>query len=148
MKKQVDLNEVKMEAGKIAAETEEIKSVLGNYVKAVENEDLGLYGKVVGHDSDMVNFGTDASERIVGWDALKRAMESQFATLKRTRIVVGNTTVKVATGGRFAWATSLWDFGAMGEQAVALPVRCTWVLEKQESSWVIVHFHKSVGTSA
>jgi hypothetical protein len=33
----------------------------------------------------------------------------------------------------------------MREQALELPVRCTWILEKREAGWVIVHFHKSVG---
>jgi len=32
----------------------------------------------------------------------------------------------------------------MGENLVSLPVRCTWLLEKREGGWVIVHFHKSV----
>jgi len=134
---------------KLQSERSAIKSVLGRYVKAVENENMELYGRVVDHDSGMVNFGTDASERIVGWDALKKAMESQFATLKGARISVSNITISIAPGGRVAWATSLWDFRAkMGDQTIALPVRCTWVLEKRETHWVIVHFHKSVGTKA
>jgi hypothetical protein len=133
----------------LQSERSAIKSVLGRYVKAVENENIELYGSVVNHDSDMVNFGTDASERIVGWDALKKAMESQFATLKGARISVSDITVSIAPGGRVAWATSLWDFRAkMGDQTIALPVRCTWVLEKRKTHWVIVHFHKSVGTTA
>jgi hypothetical protein len=37
------------------------------------NESIELYGKVVAHDPDTVNFGTDASERIFGWDALRKA---------------------------------------------------------------------------
>jgi ketosteroid isomerase-like protein len=136
-------------AAKVAAETAAIKSVLGDYITAVENADLGLYGKIVSHDPEAVNFGTDASDRIVGWDALRKVMEAQFAALKETRITASDVTVNIAPGGRFAWATSLWDFKAkMGEQEVALPVRCTWVLEKAESRWVIVHFHKSVGTTA
>jgi ketosteroid isomerase-like protein len=142
-------HEISRTATKIAAETTAIKSVLGDYVTAVENGDLGLYSKIVSHDSDAVHFGTDASERIVGWDALKKAMDSQFAALKETKIVASDVTVKVVPGGRFAWAASLWDFKAkMGEQAVAFPVRCSWVLEKQGSRWVIVHFHKSVGMTA
>jgi hypothetical protein len=133
----------------LQSERTAIKSVLSRYVKAVENENMEIYGRVVDHNSDMINFGTDASERIVGWDALKRAMESQFATLKGTRISVSDIAVNIAPGGRVAWATSLWDFRAkMGDQTIVLPVRCTWVLEKRKTNWVIVHFHKSVGTTA
>lgn len=113
-------------APNVEAETTAIKSVLDNYVKAVETEDLGLYETVVDHDPNMVNFGTDVSERIVGWDDLRRAMQSQFATLKGATIAVSDVTATLAPEGRFAWATSLWVFKAtMGVQAIELPVRCT-----------------------
>ena len=126
-----------------------IRSVLDNYVRAVETGDLGLYGRVVDHNASMVNFGTDASERIVGWNALKKAMQSQFSMLKGTRIAVSDATVTVAPEGRSAWATSMWAFKAtMGTQALELPVRCSWVLEKRDGRWLIVHFHKSVGTTS
>jgi uncharacterized protein (TIGR02246 family) len=133
----------------VEAENALIKSVLDNYAKAVENEDIELYGKVVANDPDMVNFGTDASERIVGWDALKKAIQAQFAALPGTRITASDVTVNVLSGGRFAWATSLWVFKATVAatgQAMEVPVRCSWVLEKRDKGWVIVHFHKSVGT--
>jgi uncharacterized protein (TIGR02246 family) len=134
----------------VEAEKALIKSVLDNYVKAVENEDIELYGQVVANDPDMVNFGTDASERIVGWDALKKALQAQFVALPGTRITVSDETVYVLSGGRFAWATSLWVFKATiaaTGQAMEVPVRCTWLLEKRDKGWVIVHFHKSVGVT-
>ena len=134
----------------VEAEKAAIRSVLDSYVKAVENEGIELYGKVVANDPDMVNFGTDASERIVGWDALKKAMQAQFVALPGSRITVSDVTVNVLSGGRFAWATSLWVFKATVAatgQAMEVPVRCSWVLEKRDKGWVIVHFHKSVGTT-
>lgn len=134
----------------VEAEKAAIKSVLDNYVTAVENADIELYGKVVANDPDTVNFGTDASERIVGWDALRKAIEAQFVALPGTRIAVSDVTVNVLSGGRFAWATSLWVFKATVAatgQTIELPARCTWILEKREKGWVIVHFHKSVGTT-
>jgi uncharacterized protein (TIGR02246 family) len=134
----------------LEAEKASIKSVLNNYVRAVENDDIESYGKVLAHDPDMVNFGTDASERVVGWDALKKAMQAQFLAMPRSRITVSDVTVNVLAGGRVAWATSLWVFkGTLAATAQTMEVhaRCTWVLEKRETGWVIVHFHKSVGTT-
>jgi len=134
---------------KLETEIAAIRSVLSDYVTAVEKGDIERYAKVVDHDLAMVNFGTDVSERIVGWDALRMAMETQFATLKDTRIVVSDVAISVAPGGKVAWATSMWTFGAtMAGQSLTLPVRCSWVLEKRGPRWVIVHFHKSVGTTA
>jgi uncharacterized protein (TIGR02246 family) len=127
---------------------EAVRSTLDDYVRAFENRDIRLYSQVVANDSGMVNFGTDASERVVGWEALKRHVEAEFAQLSEPKATVSEVTVNVAAGGRFAWATSLWNFRAkMGEQTLALPVRCSWVLEKRGARWVIVHFHKSVGTT-
>jgi uncharacterized protein (TIGR02246 family) len=132
----------------VEAENAAIKSVLDNYVTSVEKADMELYAKTVAHDQDMVNFGTAAAERIVGWDALREVMEAQNVALSETKITASDVTVNVRSGRRFAWATSIWDFKAtMGGQAIALPVRCTWVLEKRETGWVVVHFHKSVGTT-
>jgi len=134
----------------VEAEKAAIKSVLDSYVTAVENADIKLYSKVVANDPDTVNFGTDASERIVGWDALKKAIEAQFTALPGTKIAVSDVTVNVLSGGQFAWATSLWVFKATVAatgQTIELPVRCSWVLEKRGRGWVIVHFHKSVATT-
>ncbi len=128
----------------IEAEKGQIQSVLSNYVASVENEDLDLYAKCLAHDADMVNFGS-MGEPIVGWEALQKVMEDQNAALAETKITVAGTKIYVSEDGKLAWATCLWDFGAkMAESPVLLPVRCTWVLEKREGRWVIIHFHKSM----
>jgi hypothetical protein len=142
-------NMPKARGGRGTTEKAAVRSALGDYIRSVENEDLRLYGRVVEKDPRTVNFGTDATERIVGWEALKKVIQGQFDALSDTKITARNVTVNIAPGGRFAWATSMWDFRAkMGEQALALPVRCSWVLEKKGKRWVIVHFHKSVGTTS
>lgn len=130
----------------LEAEKSAVKSVLDRYITSVENADIDSYAKNVVHDQDMVNFGTDASECIVGWAALREVMQAQNAALSGTKITQRDVTISVSPEGRFAWATSLWDFKAtMGGQAIELPVRCTWILEKREAEWELVHFHKSVG---
>jgi ketosteroid isomerase-like protein len=131
-----------------SAEKSAIKDVLNSYVLSIENEDIELYGNIFVHDSAMVNFGTGAKERIVGWDTLKKIIEAQNAALSGTKITQSEVTVNVSPDGRFAWATSLWDFKAtMDSQAMELPVRCSWILEKLGKDWKIVHFHKSVGAT-
>lgn len=130
----------------IQAEQQRIKEVLDGYVTSIENEDMALYGKVMDHDVDMVNFGSEAADRIVGWNELEKVIQDQNAALSGTKITVSDETIKISPDGQFAWATSIWNFKAMiGEQALELPVRCTWILEKRGAGWVIVHFHKSVG---
>lgn len=125
-----------------------IKAVLDSYILSIENEDIELYGKIFVHDPNMVNFGTGANERIVGWDALKKVIEAQNAALSETKITQSDVTINVSPDGQFAWATSLWNFKAtMEAQVMQLPVRCSWILEKRGNDWKIVHFHKSVGAA-
>jgi ketosteroid isomerase-like protein len=126
-----------------------IKAVLDSYITSIENEDIGLYGRIFVHDSAMVNFGSAATQRIVGWDALRKVIEAQNALLSGTKITQSDVTINVSPDGRFAWATSMWNLKAtIGAQAIELPVRCTWILEKPDKDWKIVHFHKSVGTAS
>ena len=128
----------------VEAEKALIKSVLDNYVASIEKEDLDLYAKCVAHDADMVNFGAMGGP-IIGWEALRQVIEGQNAALSETKISVSDMKIHVSADGKSGWATCLWDLNAkMGENPVSLPVRCTWLLEKREGGWVIVHFHKSV----
>jgi hypothetical protein len=132
----------------IEAEKSAIQKVLTSYIVSIENEDIALYGKIFIHSSDMVNFGTGANERIVGWDALKKVIEAQNEALSDTKINQSEITINLSDDGKFAWATSLWDFNAkMGDQQMLLPVRCSWVLERVGDEWKIIHFHKSVGAA-
>jgi len=128
----------------IEAEKTAITTLLEDYVRSVENGDMNLYAQNVSHDTDMVDFGA-FGDPIVGWDALKKVMEDQNAALSKTKIDVSDQAIHLCESGKLAWATCLWDFKTMmGENPVELPVRCTWVLEKRDNRWVIVHFHKSV----
>jgi ketosteroid isomerase-like protein len=136
------------EAGRTEADKAAIKAVLDSYITSIENEDMGLYSKIIVHNPDMVNFGTAASERIVGWEPLRKLIEAQNAALSGTKITQSDVTITLAPEGRFAWATSSWIFKAtMEAQTMELPVRCTWILEKRDKEWVIVHFHKSIGAA-
>ena len=128
----------------IEAEKAAVKTVLEQYVTSVETEDMELYAENVAHDTEMVNFG-GFGDPIVGWDALKKVMEGQNEALSETKITVSDLVIHVSETGTLAWATCLWNLKAiMGESPMELPIRCTWVLEKRDTKWLIVHFHKSM----
>jgi ketosteroid isomerase-like protein len=130
------------------AEKQKIKAVLDSYITSIETEDIDLYGKILAHDQDMVNFGT-SEPPIVGWDFLKKIIEDQNAALSQTKITASDLIIHISKDGNFAWATDLWIFNAMaGNQQLQIPVRCTWILEKRNNQWVIIHFHKSVRGAA
>lgn len=128
----------------IEAETAAVNKVLDEYVESVEAENMDAYAELVSHDSAMVNFG-GFGKPIIGWDALKKVMEGQNEMLSETKIEVSGLKISISADGKLAWATCTWSLKAMmAENEVELPIRCTWVLEKREGGWIIVHFHKSM----
>jgi uncharacterized protein (TIGR02246 family) len=132
------------ETADVEAEKRAVGAVLDNYVKSIVEEDMDLYGQLVAHDSEMVNFG-GFGDPIIGWDALEPVMTGQNEMLSGTSIDVSDVNIHICPDGSTAWATSLWLLKAMaGDNEMNLPIRCTWVLEKREGGWKIVHFHKSM----
>jgi ketosteroid isomerase-like protein len=128
----------------IDAEVAAINTLLGEYVKSVEMENMELYAKIVSHDTTMINFGA-FGKPIKGWDGLVKVMEGQNELLSDTKITVGDLKVYVSAGGKMAWARCLWTLKAkMADNPVELPIRCTWAFEKGDAGWMIVHFHKSL----
>jgi ketosteroid isomerase-like protein len=127
-------------------EQQAVKQALNAWITSVEGQDMNLLPTTVAHDPDIVWIGTSVNDWIVGWDGLNQAMQAQNAALDGISISTSDETLHVHPEARFAWATNRWVFKAtMSGQQVELPLRCTWVLEKREAGWVIVHFHKSVG---
>lgn len=129
-------------------EQQAVKQALSAWITSVEGKDMKLLPATVAHDPDLVWIGASVNDWIVGWDGLSQAMQAQNAALDNIRISVSDETLHIQPEARLAWATDRWVFKAtMGGQPVELPLRCTWILEKRESGWVIVHFHKSAGMS-
>ena len=56
----------------------------------------------------MVNFGTSANERIVGWEVLRAAIEVQNANLSETNVTQSDVEVNLTEDGAYAWATWVW----------------------------------------
>jgi ketosteroid isomerase-like protein len=83
----------------IQAEQTAAKKVVDEFQKAMENNDIKLMSRIMAHDTDMVNFGTDAAERWVGYEAFKKAVEEQFAAFENTKLSVKDQRIKVHRSG-------------------------------------------------
>ncbi len=130
----------------LSAEEHAIRVLLDDYVASKEQEDLELYARTLAHDLEMVNIAPGANAYFVGWDSLVKAIEAEFALVEGTIITTRDLKINLHPDGKSAWATTLWDWqGIQNEQPVQLSGRATFVFEKREAGWVIVHFHGSVG---
>lgn len=128
------------------AEKSKVETILDKYIASLETENIDIYDNIFVHDRHMVNFGTNANERIVGWEVLRAAIEVQNANLSETKITQTDVSINLTEDGSYAWATSIWHFTAKSQgQIINVPIRCSWVMKKVGDNWKIVHFHKSIG---
>lgn len=130
----------------LTAAATEARAVVDQFHVVMQTEDLDLLSRTMAHDDDMVCFGTDASERWVGWDMLKASVGKQFESFENTQITVRDQTIKVGPSGDVAWFTEVMDWNTTtGGQTVELKgLRFTGVAEKREGGWVIVQFTTSM----
>jgi uncharacterized protein (TIGR02246 family) len=130
----------------LEAEKTAVKAVIDQYMQSWKTKDMEAFSKVVAHDSDMVNFGTDAAERWVGWESLKDSMERQNKSINFEVISIRDEVIKVHNSGEVAWVSATCDAKgkAQGQPFSMEGWRVTAVLEKRAGSWVIVQFHISV----
>ncbi len=129
------------------AEAAAVADLLNRYVEAVEERDLDKYSEVVAHDDDLAWYGSMPGQ-IVGWGEVEEVIRGMYEALSDIKITQTDLRIHLSPDRQVAWATCLWDFRAkMADQLVEEPTRCTWVLERREGDWVIVHWHKSVGVA-
>ncbi len=133
----------------LEAEKAQAKKVVDQIAQAMEAEDVELISTLVAHDADMVNFGTDATERWVGWDALQASIEQQFAAFDNQQVSVRDQVIKVGASGTTAWYSQImdWNLEAGGEMVSLEGMRASGVLEKRNGNWLTVQMHFSIGVA-
>jgi len=133
----------------LEAEKAQVKAVIDQNIQMLVNGDLELMSKIYAHDADMVFFGTDAAERMVGWETIKEVMQKQFAGSETKKVSVRDEVIKVHNSGKVAWFSGIldWDVIADGQPAKLEGVRATSVFEKRNGNWVFVQAHLSVPVS-
>jgi len=133
----------------LEAEKAKVKAVIDQNLQMLVDEDMELMSKIYAHDDDMVIFGTDAAEIMVGWEAIKEVMQKQFAGSETIKVSSRDEVIKVHDSGKVAWISLILDWVVKVEgQAVKLEgIRATSVLEKRNGNWVFVQAHLSVPVS-
>jgi ketosteroid isomerase-like protein len=127
-------------------ENVQVEAVLDQMIKASETEDMELLSQVYAHDDDMVIFGTDAGERLVGWETLKELMQKQFDATENSKLNVRDEVIHVHNSGKTAWFSQIidWELTADSQTVKLEGLRASGVLEKRNENWVIVQLHYSI----
>ncbi|MBN2615750.1 MAG: nuclear transport factor 2 family protein [Bacteroidales bacterium] len=123
-----------------------IENVLEKYVMANEKKDFNLFKQIWAPDSDIILFGTDSDEKLVGWNNIQKAVKKQFAHVSQTYISVLNQDIKINSTGNTAWFAEVlnYNFIVNNKAKTFEGVRFTGVLEKKPNGWEIVQGHLSI----
>ncbi len=130
----------------IEEETEKVELVLERYIIANETKDIDLVQQVWAPDRDIVVFGTESDEKLIGWEAIKKVVEDQFENFEDVYISASDQIIKVNCSGNAAWFSEVLDYNyTFNEKAYSFEgIRFTGVMEKQGEDWLIVQSHLSV----
>jgi len=138
----------------IEAEKANIQLFLNQYVKTEESEDKEMHRKlhseIFSHDDDMVIFSAVPNERYFGWEEFTEAIKKetyenweQYTDFKGT---LKDIVIKVHDSGKVTWVSCYedWNFKYQGQPSSPENIRTTFVLEKRNDNWIIVHAHWSL----
>lgn len=130
-------------------EKKNVELVLEKYVIANETQEIGLVKEIWAPNEDIVIFGTDSDEKLIGWEQIKDALQKQFDTFEDTYISVRDQVVKVNNSGNVAWFSEVINYNYIykGEAQSYEGIRFTGVLEKINGNWYIVQSHMSIPAS-
>jgi len=123
-----------------------IENLLEEYVIANENQDFDLIEKIWAPDSDIILYGTDSDERLMGWTNIRSAIREQFLQIEETYISASDQFIKLNCSGTTAWFAETLDYNFVhnGEAQSYEGLRFTGVVEKMDGQWKLVQAHLSL----
>ena len=127
-------------------ELSEIRSVLEQYELARESEDFSTVEQIWASSDDIVLFGTEGDEQMVGIGEIKKAMSRQFDEFENTLINISEQRIHLSKDGNMAWFSEVLDYNFIyhEENMVFEGIRFTGVMQKNEGKWQLVQGHLSV----
>ncbi|GAB4328051.1 MAG: hypothetical protein Kow00127_20710 [Bacteroidales bacterium] len=130
----------------INKEKKEVALVLEKYIIANEKQDLDLVREVWAPEPDIVVFGTNSDEKLIGWKAIEEALAKQFSSIEETYITVRDQVVNVDSDGNTAWFAEIMNYNYIyqGKPVQFEGLRFTGVLQKRDGKWYIVQSHISI----
>ncbi len=132
-----------------AAEMVAVQEVLESYIIANENQDFDLIQKIWSPNPDIILYGTNSDERLMGWTNIRNAIRAQFNQIEDTYISASDQYIQISDDGMTAWfaETLNYNFVYKEEARTYSGLRFTGVLQKIDGHWLFVQAHLSVPAS-
>jgi ketosteroid isomerase-like protein len=120
----------------------EVRSVLDQLAEVYVTRDIAGLRAVFRADPEVVMF-SPGTERVVGITAIAAKADSDWSRSESATLTYRRTTV--AAAGPVAWAAVDADFTVRaGGAETTAPVHITFILERSDGEWRIVHAHYSL----
>jgi hypothetical protein len=130
-------------------EKEKVALVLEKYVIANERQEIDLIKEIWASSPDIVVFGTNSDEKLIGWDMIQETMKRQFSSFEETYISVRDQIININETGNTAWFSEILNYNYIhnGVAKQYEGLRFTGVLSKINNDWYIVQSHMSIPAS-
>jgi ketosteroid isomerase-like protein len=125
-------------------EKERARTVLEQYHKALEIEDMEMISTLYAHDDDIVQFNDVG--KVIGWEVIKTDFQDWFEIADSINFTFRDEIIKVHNSGNAAWISFIQDGNIIfrDKPSSFKDTRATWALKKLNDNWVIVQSHFSV----
>jgi ketosteroid isomerase-like protein len=123
-----------------------IENVLEKYIIANENQDFDLIQQIWSPESDIVLYGTNSDEKLIGFTNIRKAIKEQFRLIEETYISASDQYIQINECGNTAWFAESLNYNFMydGKAQSYEGMRFTGVLTKTDGSWRFVQAHLSL----
>jgi len=127
-------------------EQQAIKLVLEKYALANENQDMNLIEDIWCPSEQIVSFGTEGHEKLIGFAEIKKAVQRQFDTFTSTFISYRDQIIQLNDDGNTAWFSEIINYNYIldGRARQYEGIRYTGVLVKKDGKWKLVQTHISI----
>jgi uncharacterized protein (TIGR02246 family) len=126
-----------------AATEAAVRAVLDRVNDAYATRNLDGLLATIAPDPDVVMYGTGADEKRLGHQGVRAQAERDWSQTEASTIRY--ESISVSAAGSVAWVAADAAFEVKaGGQAMTLPARITFVLEKRDNAWLIVQAHFSL----
>lgn len=128
-------------------EISEIQLVLEKHIIANETKNIDLIKEIWAPKEDIVIYGTDSDEKLLGWTQIRNTFLQQFEMFEEAYLSATDQKINLDCDGNTAWFSQIMNYNYTTTKGVAKRfegVRFTGVLEKIDGKWYIVQSHMSI----
>ncbi len=130
----------------LEAEKSNIQDVFNQYAAAWKDVDIDQFAKIFSPNEDMVIY--DGQNKFIGWGAWKERLLKSFEEIENINVSFYDHKIHVYPKCNLAYLSAYEDATWLSEEQpdTVIGIRITWVLEKTNNNWTIIHGHWSIPT--